>query len=235
MVPFSTTKVGIESAKSDSNLSSTITILTAVPTVWSRLVQTFKSLDKEDQSIARTAAAVDNLRLAMSGSSALPESVAHGWSEVSSGNKLLERYGMTEVGMALSCGLDFSDRVAASIGWPLPGVEARLFDTDRNRIIPNEEEDVEGEVQLRGGNIFQEYWGKEDATRETFTSQGNDEKWFKTGDIAVRKVVHGAGETGSDWAHGPMYFMRGRNSVDIIKTGGEKVSALEIESVMSEL
>ena len=155
---------------------------------------------------------------------------------------LLERYGMTEVGMALSCGLAFEDRVDGSVGWPLPSVEARLVDTEINEVIPLGEETTsdgkerEGEIQLRGPTIFKEYWRNEKATKEDFVD-GDDGKgrWFKTGDVAVRKIVDEAGKSGEEWARGPIYFIRGRKSVDIIKSGGEKVSALEIERELLSL
>lgn len=149
---------------------------------------------------------------------------------------------MTEVGMALSCGLDFADRVDGSVGWPLPSVEARLMDTETGQIIPEGSEltpsgqEREGEIQLRGPTVFKEYWRNPKATAEEFAeSEDGKGKWFKTGDVATRKVVEGAGKSAQEWARGPMYFIRGRKSVDIIKTGGEKVSALEIERELLSL
>lgn len=151
---------------------------------------------------------------------------------------------MTEVGMAISCGLKFGDRVDGSVGWALPSVEARLVDTDTNEVIrPGEEIDPvtgrerEGEIQLRGPCLFKEYWGNEPATTEAFVP-GDDGKgkWFKTGDVAARRDIRAAGKGGSgEWARGPMYFILGRRSVDIIKTGGEKVSALEVERELLSL
>lgn len=147
---------------------------------------------------------------------------------------------MTEVGMALSCGLDFADRVDGSVGWPLPFVEARLADTETGDMIESGQElaadgrEREGEIQLRGPTVFQEYWRNPKATAEEFVdgTDGNG-RWFKTGDVATRRFVDGAGKSsssgGQEWTKGPMYFIRGRKSVDIIKSGGEKVSALEIE------
>ena len=149
---------------------------------------------------------------------------------------------MTEVGMALSCGLDFSDRVDGSVGWPLPLVEARLVDSETHEVIPvgeevdNDGKEREGEIQLRGPTVFKEYWRNEKATAEEFVeSEDGQGRWFKTGDVATRRTVEGAGKSGQDWAKGPMYFIRGRKSVDIIKTGGEKVSALEIERELLSL
>ncbi|KAK8170487.1 hypothetical protein BC567DRAFT_210280 [Phyllosticta citribraziliensis] len=223
-----------------------ITFLTAVPTIYNRLLHTHKSLSPELQAATRTATQPAHLRLNISGSAALPTPTKAAWSDLSSGNVLLERYGMTEVGMALSCGLDFADRVDGSVGWPLPFVEARLVDTETNEIIHDGEEltadgkERQGEIQLRGPTIFQEYWRNPDATAKEFV-EGSDGKgrWFKTGDVAVRRAVESAGKSTrasqADWCRGKMYFIQGRKSADIIKTGGEKVSALEVEREMLSL
>lgn len=150
---------------------------------------------------------------------------------------------MTEVGMALSCGLDFADRIDGSVGWPLPSVEVRLVDTDTNEIIHSGQEidkrgrPREGEIQLRGPTIFREYWANPKATEETFADSDDGQgPWFKTGDVATRRPVDSAGQGSSgQWAKGPMYFIQGRRSVDIIKVGGEKVSALEVERELLSL
>ncbi|PYI20123.1 AMP-binding enzyme [Aspergillus violaceofuscus CBS 115571] len=224
-----------------------ITFLTAVPTIYNRLLASFPTLTPEIQTAARTAISPAHLRLNISGSAALPTPTKQAWQALSHGNVLLERYGMTEVGMAISCGLAVGDRVDGSVGWPLPSVEARLVDTDTDAVIlPGQEVDPrtgrerEGEIQLRGPTIFQEYWANPAATRESFVAaengQGKGDNWFKTGDVATRRVVEGAGTGASgDWARGPMYFIQGRRSVDIIKTGGEKVSALEVERELLSL
>lgn len=222
-----------------------ITFLTVVPTIYNRLMHALKSLSPELQAAARTSTRPEHLRLNISGSAALPTPTKAAWSDLSSGNVLLERYGMTEVGMALSCGLDFADRVDGSVGWPLPFVEARLVDTDTNEIIEDGEEvdqygrERQGEVQLRGPTIFREYWRNPEATAKEFV-EGEDGKgrWFKTGDVAVRREVPTAGKSArpsQDWCRGKMYFIQGRKSADIIKTGGEKVSALEVEREMLSL
>lgn len=219
-----------------------ITILTAVPTIYNRLLSSHSSLDADVQEAARRAIFPANLRLNISGSAALPTPTKTAWSNLSQGNALLERYGMTEAGMALSCGLDIADRVDGSVGWPLPSVEVRLVDADTNRTIPEGEElgpdgrEREGEIQLRGPTIFSEYWKNPQATAAEFVDgSDNRGKWFKTGDIALRRTVHGAGNSQQTWAKGPMYFIQGRKSVDIIKSGGEKISALEIERELLSL
>jgi acyl-CoA synthetase (AMP-forming)/AMP-acid ligase II len=215
-----------------------ITFFTVVPTVYTRLLSTHKALPLELGEAGRVATSPKHMRVAISGSAALPTPVKRAWKELSRGNVLLERYGMTEVGMALSCGLDFADRVDGSVGWPLPGIEARLFDTDTNEIIPPDTLDRAGEIQLRGANVFREYWANPAATAKEFVdADDGKDAWFKTGDVAVRRDVlapTGSGKSGA-WATGPMYFILGRQSADIIKSGGEKVSALEVERELLSL
>ncbi|CVL06237.1 related to malonyl CoA synthetase [Fusarium mangiferae] len=214
-----------------------ITFFTAVPTIWSRMLKAHESLSHDMQTAGKIAVSPTSLRLNISGSAALPKPIRDGWMHLTGGNVLLERYGMTEVGMALSCGIETADRVDGSVGWPLPSVEARLMETDDEtgvqRIIEHGAEiDVHsrkeriGEIQLRGPTVFTGYWRNPEATAKEFTTDG----WFKTGDIAIRRQVSesGLGRSGS-WAKGPAYFIQGRRSADIIKTGGEKVSALEVE------
>ena len=214
-----------------------ITFLTAVPTIYSKLMASFPGLPPATRDAAKKAILPDNLRLNISGSAALPIPTKKAWSDLSGGNVLLERYGMTEMGMAISCGLDPVDRVDGSVGWPLPSVDVRLYDCELEEVIqPGEELDASGrervgEIQVRGPTIFQEYFKNENVTRESFM-ESNDakEKWFRTGDVAVRRSVPGIGKgTSGEWAKGPVYFIQGRLSVDIIKTGGEKISALEVE------
>jgi malonyl-CoA/methylmalonyl-CoA synthetase len=125
------------------------------------------------------------------------------------GHTLLERYGMTEIGMALSNPLH-GERRAGSVGFPLPGVECRLLDEHCNDI---DGDGVSGEIHVRGPNVFREYWQRQDATRDAFR-----DGWFRTGDIAVIDDGY--------------WRILGRSSVDIIKTGGYKVSALEIEEAL---
>jgi malonyl-CoA/methylmalonyl-CoA synthetase len=226
-----------------------ITFLTVVPTIYTRLIASHSSLTPELQAAAKTALSPSNMRLNISGSAALPTPVKAAWTKLSDGNVLLERYGMTEVGMALSCGLSFSDRIDGSVGWPLPSVEVRLADLETGETIKEDLEtdhpadstaEVLGQIQLRGPTIFKEYWRNPEATAKEFV-EGEDGKgkWFKTGDVAIRRYVPGAGKNSStpsqSWTKGPAYFILGRESMDILKTGGEKVSALEIEREMLSL
>ena len=116
---------------------------------------------------------------------------------------------MTEIGMALSNPLH-GERRPGFVGAPLPRMEAMLSDEHGTRI---EDEGVQGEICVRGDTVFNEYWGKPEATRKAFR-----DGWFLTGDIAL--IDNNA------------YKILGRNSVDIIKSGGYKISALEIEEVL---
>ena len=225
----------------DGEAQKPITFFTVVPTIYSRLLNSFPRLDEATQQAAKEALKPHNMRLNISGSAALPTPIKSAWTELSGGNVLLERYGMTEVGMALSCGLETADRVDASVGWALPSVEARLVDVESGEIIqPGQTkangEPREGEIQLRGPTIFSEYWRNPTATAAEFVeADDGGRKWFKTGDVAMRCEVAGAGQGDQAWAKGPMYFIKGRKSVDIIKTGGEKVSALEVERELLSL
>jgi malonyl-CoA/methylmalonyl-CoA synthetase len=245
LFPFNATTVWERFAEPylpNPRIKENITFFTVVPTVYNRLLATFADLSPETQAAARKAISPENLRLNISGSSALPTPTKKAWADLSNGNVLLERYGMTEVGMALSCALSNADRVDGSVGWPLPSVQVRLVDTETDEVIqPGQElgedgRERDGEIQLRGPTIFQEYWGNPKAT-EAEHVQADDGKgrWFKTGDIAVRRVVESAGQSEQEWARGPLYFIRGRKSADIIKSGGEKVSALEVERELLSL
>jgi malonyl-CoA/methylmalonyl-CoA synthetase len=144
----------------------------------------------------------------VSGSAALPVGVLQAWRDIT-GHTLLERYGMTEIGMALSNPL-VGERRAGFVGTPLPRVDVRLLDEQGRDVADG----TPGEIHVRGAGVFRQYWNREDATVEAF----RDGRWFRTGDVAV--VQDG------------MYRILGRLSVDIIKTGGEKVSALEIEDAL---
>lgn len=189
----------------DRLASGDITVFTAVPTMYARLIASWDAASAEVQR-ARSAG-VRRLRLMMSGSAALPVQMLERWRAIS-GRTLLERYGMTEIGMALSNPLE-GERRPGFVGQPLPGVEARLVDDKGGDVADG----APGELEVRGPAVFLEYWNRPQETKAAFRNG-----WFRTGDMAV--VEHGS------------YRLLGRTSVDIIKTGGYKVSALEIEEVL---
>ena len=232
----------MEGGRSQHGIDEPITFFTVVPTIYNRLLTTYQDLPKPIREAAREALKPTNLRLNISGSAALPTPTKAAWTELSQGNVLLERYGMTEVGMALSCGLDFTDRVDGAVGWPLPDVEVRLVDIESEEVIQvgnektSEGKEREGEIQLRGPTVFNEYWRNPEATAKEFVESSDGKgKWFKTGDVAIRRTIVRTGNSDQAWAQGPMYFIQGRKSTDIIKSGGEKVSALEIERELLSL
>ncbi|KAJ5184081.1 hypothetical protein N7492_001697 [Penicillium capsulatum] len=191
------------------------TMFMAVPTIYSRLNDYFDANIRGMANEEAARAGAQALRLVVSGSAALPTPVKAKFAEIT-GQILLERYGMTEIGMALSCGLEVEKRIDGSVGWPLPGVEVRLTDKEAGRVIEHAEED--GMIEIKGGNVFREYWRKPEATASEFTPDG----WFRTGDMAKRD------SSGA-------YFIQGRASVDLIKSGGYKISALEVERKMLAL
>ncbi|MBA4298810.1 MAG: long-chain fatty acid--CoA ligase [Cyclobacterium sp.] len=187
-------------------LEGKVTVFMAVPTIYFKLITRFESESERRQ--AEISYCLKKMRLMVSGSAALPVSVMEKWQQLS-GHYLLERYGMTEIGMAISNPYE-GERRAGYIGQALPGVKIRIVDENQKNVPEGEP----GEIQVKGPSVFREYWGKEKATRKAFTSDG----WFMTGDIAT--VENG--------------YIRilGRDSVDIIKSGGYKISALEIEEIL---
>jgi malonyl-CoA/methylmalonyl-CoA synthetase len=117
---------------------------------------------------------------------------------------------MTEIGMALSNPLR-GKRVPGSVGSPLPSVEVQHVGENGKKVAPG----TPGEIEVRGPSVFAEYWGDPERTRDAFR-----DGWFRTGDTAV--VENG------------VYRILGRTNLDILKTGGHKVSALEIEEALRE-
>ncbi|XP_008403342.1 acyl-CoA synthetase family member 3, mitochondrial isoform X1 [Poecilia reticulata] len=204
-----------------------VNVFMAVPTIYSKLIQYY------DQHFTQPhvkdfvkAVCKERIRLMVSGSAALPLPTLQRWEEIT-GHMLLERYGMTEIGMALSNPLK-GPRIAVNnyctgaVGLPLPNVEVRLVmnDTTNTMIAVGNHKETqvrpglegkEGELLVRGPSVFKEYWNRPQETREAFTDDG----WFKTGDTTVYKDG--------------VYWILGRSSVDIIKSGGYKISALEVE------
>jgi malonyl-CoA/methylmalonyl-CoA synthetase len=185
-----------------------ITVWMAVPTMYQKLVDAFDAADTSTQ--ARWAAGARSLRLATSGSAALPVTLAARWKEIA-GEVPLERFGMTEIGVGMSNPLDPAARRPGSVGPALRTVESRIVDDHGDDL-----EAGPGELLIRGPSVFKGYFRREEATRAAFV-----DGWFKTGDVAERA---------------PDGFVRllGRTSVDILKTGGYKLSALEIEEVLRD-
>lgn len=182
------------------------TLFMGVPTMYARLVSHYDTLPPTEQRRATEAAA--RLRLFVSGSSACPVPLLERWRHVSGHVGIpLERYGMTEIGMALSNRYRPEEgRRPGSVGVPMPGVEAKI---DRPTAAAAEEEDEKavanagaaaaaevtagerasarhgGELLIRSTGMFVEYWGQNDKTRESFTEDG----YFRTGVFILYDTV----------------------------------------------
>lgn len=195
--------------KDGTKADDAITVFSGVPTMYTRLLQGYEAMDPESQ--ATSASAASKLRLMMCGSSALPYPVMVQW-ETLTGHRLLERYGMTEFVMALSNPLR-GMRKGGTVGKPFPGVQVKIVSEDEN--ISGEL--GVGELCVNSPSLFKEYWKQPEVTKDSFI----DGRFFKTGDTV--KVD----EDG-------YFVILGRTSADIMKVGGYKLSALDIEAVLLE-
>ncbi|HEY7371051.1 MAG TPA: acyl-CoA synthetase [Polyangia bacterium] len=194
---------GVWSALADAS------VFMAVPTVYTKLMQAFEAAPAEVR--AGWAAGARGLRLATSGSAALPATLLEAFRQAT-GQTILERYGMTEIGMALSNSYDGA-RVPGAVGRELPGVTVDIVD-EGGRPVPAGEP---GELRVRTPQMFTAYHGDAGATAASFDAEGR----FRTGDTGTRD------------ADGVVRLL-GRTSIDIIKSGGYKLSALEIEAALLE-
>ncbi len=197
---FSATEWWRSVADRNDGTHTTTTIFMGVPTMYVRLIQSYDAVESEERR-RRMSAGASRLRLCVSGSAACPVPVAERWSEIAGGKELLERYGATEIGMALSQP-PAGRRVPGRVGHPLPGVRVKL---------------VGGELRVKGPGVFGGYVGRPEATAACFDELG----FFITGDA-------------TEYDENLGYRIMGRTSVDIIKHGGYKLSALEIESAVLE-
>jgi len=203
-----------------------VNMFMAVPTMYVKLLEVYEERFRDKPTVEEFVRAMckEKIRLMVSGSAALPQPVFEKWEEVT-GHKLLERFGMTEIGMALSNPLQ-GVRKPGFVGIPLPKVKVciaksniyapRGYDVivvgDEHRTTTSREMEKEsGELYVQGPNVFREYWNRPQETKVAFTSDG----WFKTGDVAQFIDSN--------------YKILGRQSVDIIKSGGYKISALDVE------
>ncbi|MFD7547786.1 acyl-CoA synthetase [Streptomyces sp. NPDC059816] len=182
-------------------------VLFGVPTMYHRLAEALP----EDPELVR---ALAGARLLVSGSAALPVR-DHERIAAATGRRVVERYGMTETLMNTAVRVDGEPR-AGTVGPPLGGVELRLVDESGAPLVEHGPECV-GEVQVRGANLFSGYLNRPDATAAAFADGG----WFRTGDMAVLE---------------PDGYVRivGRKATDLIKSGGYKIGAGEIENALLE-
>ncbi|CAL9448768.1 acyl-CoA synthetase [Streptomyces griseomycini] len=188
-------------------LNDGATMLFGVPTMYHRIAEALPA----DPELVR---ALAGARLLVSGSAALPVH-DHERITAATGRRVVERYGMTETLMNTSVRADGEAR-PGTVGVPLPGVELRLVEEDGSPVAAYDGETV-GEIQVRGPNLFTAYLNRPDATAAAFTADG----WFRTGDMAVRD---------------PDGHVRivGRKATDLIKSGGYKIGAGEVENALLE-
>jgi malonyl-CoA/methylmalonyl-CoA synthetase len=178
------------------------TVIMGVPTFYTRLLA----------HPGFGAALCRSLRLVISGSAPLlPET--HAEFEARTGHKILERYGMTETGMITSNPYRDGERIAGTVGYPLPGIEVRIAD-EGGRILPPGEVGV---LEVRGPNVFKGYWKAPDKTQQEFRPDG----YFITGDLAIM-------------APDGRVTLVGR-AKDLIITGGFNVYPKEIETELNRL
>ncbi|WP_037600904.1 acyl-CoA synthetase [Streptacidiphilus rugosus] len=187
-------------------LGDDATMLFGVPTMYHRIAEALPA----DPELAK---ALAGARLLVSGSAALSRR-DHEAITAATGRTVVERYGMTETLMNTSVRPGHPQR-PGSVGTPLPGVELRLVDEEGRPFAAPDPETV-GEIQVRGPNLFTEYLGRPEATAAAF-----DQGWFRTGDMATVD------------AEGAVRIV-GRKSTDLIKSGGYKIGAGEIENVLLE-
>jgi malonyl-CoA/methylmalonyl-CoA synthetase len=187
-------------------LDGPATMLFGVPTMYHRLAADAEA----DPKLAR---ALGSARLLVSGSAALP-AADHERIERATGQRVVERYGMTET--LMNCAVRASgDRRPGTVGPPLSGVEVQLVEEDGTVVDPGDRETI-GEIEVRGPNLFLAYLNRPDATAEAFR-----DGWFRTGDVA-------------NWDDDGYVRIVGRSSTDLIKSGGFKIGAGEIEGALLE-
>jgi malonyl-CoA/methylmalonyl-CoA synthetase len=182
------------------------TMLFAVPTMYHRIAEHCEAVPGDARRLARA-------RLVVSGSAGLPVRENERLFRLF-GKRVVERYGLTETLMNTAARHD-GPRTPGTVGPPLPGVELRLVDDQRRPLAPGP--DVLGEVAVRGPNVFAGYLNRPDATAAAMDADG----FFYTGDIAA---LTPAGEV----------KIVGRRATDLIKTGGYKVGAGEVEAALLE-
>lgn len=185
-------------------LAGDATMLFAVPTMHGRLLEAAEA----DPAVA---AAIGRARLVVSGSAALPARVHEAYAAVT-GQRIVERYGMSEALMIASARHD-GPRIPGAVGTALPGVAIRIVDDAGAPLPPG---DALGEVEIRSDALFVGYLGSPEATDAAFR-----DGWFRTGDV------------GSLDDEGVLRLV-GRSSTDLIKTGGYRVGAGEVEAALLE-
>ncbi|XP_053657994.1 malonate--CoA ligase ACSF3, mitochondrial [Anopheles marshallii] len=220
-----------------------VNVFMGVPTMYGLLIREYDSVFGKNARMCDYVKThcKNKIRLMISGSAPLPGNIFDRWNEIT-GHRLLERYGMTEIGMAISNPYmqdgELRSRRQGCVGMPLPGVSVRIVDAESGRQLTLEgrenegiwqtttgtvapkptvpADSIAGQLHVKGSSVFSAYWQRPQETASEFDAEG----WFRTGDTAR-------------YENGTIRIL-GRTSVDIIKSGGFKLSALEIETALHE-
>ncbi|KAL7699478.1 long-chain-fatty-acid-coA ligase protein [Lotmaria passim] len=205
-----------------------ITLFMAVPTIYTKLIDAVTRKFSPIEKTGFRKACVEHVRLMVSGSAALPVPTLNQFRELS-GHTLLERYGMTEIGMALSQPLrPVEERRPGTVGSPLPTVEAYVHNPETEEAAEQagakeSQYDEVGSLAIASESLFDRYWNNPAATKKELRTNAAGTRFFDTGDtVGVQRVAGKAA----------VYTILGRSSVDILKTRGYKLSALEIEAAL---
>src|SRR5215207_1004369 len=183
----------------DALLGGTFTMFFGVPTMYTRLLREAKTREESP----------NRLRLYVAGSAALSPQAFEEFEKLF-GERILERYGMTETGMNLTNPYD-GERRPGTVGGPFPGQEARVVDIESREVLPAGEV---GEIEVRGPHVFEGYWNRPAATEEVLGEDG----WFRTEDL---------GSVSEDG-----YFTISGRTKELIISGGYNVYPREVEEVL---
>lgn len=186
-----------------------VTVFSGVPTIYMRMMRYYETVLSTRQDVQEYVRGARGIKACLCGTSALPKPIADFWAQIL-GKKIMLRYGATEIGAVFKVRIGDEKVPDGSVGTVFAGVDVRLLGEDGKY-------GDEGEVVVRSpaGELFSKYLFDPDATAKAHTLDG----YYRTGDIARRELVDG------EYYH----WILGRANIDIIKSGGYKLSALDIE------
>jgi malonyl-CoA/methylmalonyl-CoA synthetase len=195
------------------------TMFFGVPTMYARLVEAARrrlegrgpeTVDRESDRLRSPVSGLpSSVRLFVSGSAPLSPQLFHEF-EALFGQRILERYGMTETVMNLTNPYE-GERRPGTVGAPFPGQEARVVDVRTRLPLPDGEA---GEIQVRGPHVFKGYWRNPAATAEALDAEG----WFSTGDLG--------------WRDADDYYTISGRARELIISGGYNIYPREVEEVL---
>jgi len=179
-----------------------LTHFSGVPTIYMRMMRYYEEhlIKLPKEQLQLYKDAPSQFKVMMCGTSALPQPINEFWTKMMNGRRIVQRYGATEIGVVFNMPFDGHNGIPdGSVGEATFGVDVKLSEGD------------EGEILVRSFNMFSKYLHDPEATRNAHDSDG----YYRTGDIARRD--------------GKYYYIVGRASIDILKSGGYKISALDVE------